>query len=137
MRLLSLGIAALFSTSAALAAELEVYKCTAPDGAVTYQQFPCATPQAVRLDVPAVYPSSDPAERERLFQREAALDQRLEAQRDRLSAEAIARISRPEPVFLAPPAAGPLFIIPPWVRHNARRPMMDPRHPLHFSGPVR
>jgi hypothetical protein len=105
MRRLSLGITTLLAVHAALATELEVYKCTSPEGAVTYQQVPCATPGAVRLDVALAYPS----------------------------AEAIARISRPQPVFAPPAGAAPLFITSPWVQRHARR-SMDPRSPLYLPG---
>jgi hypothetical protein len=88
---LACGLAAL-----APAVHAEVFRCTSAAGAVTYQEIPCAGDQAVRIvDVPASFPAADAAGRDRLFQREAALDRRLEAERERLTRETIARISQP------------------------------------------
>ena len=87
--------AAVLSAAPALA----VYKCRAPEGSLTYQELPCAgSEQALEARIPSDFPVPNLAERDRTLQREAALDRRLEAQRDRLTAESIARISRPEPV---------------------------------------
>ena len=113
------------AASTALLAAPTVFKCTAGDGGVTYQQLPCPDASLSHaLEVPAEYPPVDTAGRALLMEREAALDRRLEAQRDRLSAEAIAKISRPEPVFVASdPAyaiAGPAWLARPFY---PRRPM--------------
>jgi hypothetical protein len=94
-----LGAALLAS---ALAAHAQIYRCTSPAGAVTYQQSPCALREdAKRLDIPESFPAVDADRRARLLAREAQLDRRLEAQRERESREAMARAAAEPP---APPA---------------------------------
>jgi uncharacterized protein DUF4124 len=107
-------------------AEASVYKCRGADGALTYQQLPCAT-QAETLanDLATEYPAPNVIERERLLLREAEMYKRLEAQRDRLSAEAVARISRPEPIVIATEPAYPIA----WPARLAPRPLR--RAPMH------
>lgn len=104
--------------AAALPCAASVHKCRAPDGTVTYQQLPCAGPQQqVGSDIPSEFPPPNLAERERILQREAELHRRLEAERDRLSAETVARLSRPEVVLVqaqAAPAILPLNAFPRW-----------------------
>ncbi len=98
--------------------QAEIFRCTSPAGAVSYQQTECAASETARkIDVPSAYPAADPAERDRLFAREAALDRRLEAERDRWNREAIAHAMQPAPapqpeatdvptiVWAAPPIA--------------------------------
>jgi len=102
-----IAMLALASAFAAPGASAAVFKCKAGDGSLTYQELPCgSSEQTLRSDIAADYPAPNVAERERLLQREAALYQRLEAQRERLSAEAIARISRPDPQ--------PIAAVEPW-----------------------
>ena len=85
------GLAALAAVLA-LPAAAEIFRCTSPGGAVSYQQAACPESNASRVvDVPLSYPNADPAQRQQLFAREAALDRRLEARRERESREAIAR----------------------------------------------
>jgi hypothetical protein len=69
----------------------EIFRCTARDGGVTYQQDPCAASSSGgAVNIPTSYPGySD--ERERLARREAALDARL---LKRLEIEANERIAR-------------------------------------------
>ena len=76
----------------ALPAQAEIFRCTARGGAVTYQELPCAEADKARtMDIPAVYPEVNNAERSRLMQREAALEMRM-LERERIeSAERIAR----------------------------------------------
>ena len=75
---------------AATPASAAIFRCTAADGSVSYQETECsAADQSHVMDVPTQYPTADPAERARLFEREAALDRRLEAQRERDSREAL------------------------------------------------
>ena len=79
-------------------ASAAVYKCRDAGGALTYQELPCSgADQALKSDIASEYPAPNVVERERLLLREQELYKRLEAQRDRLSAEAVARITRPEP----------------------------------------
>ena len=85
------GLAALAAVLA-LPAGAEIFRCTSPAGAVSYQQAACPDSNASRVvDVPSSYPGIDPSQRRQLFAREAALDRRLEARRERESREAIAR----------------------------------------------
>ena len=74
----------------ALAAE--IYRCT--DGrAVTYQQVPCERDGAATR-LPASFPEVNREARERLLQREAALDARLLKRAEIEAAERIARDER-------------------------------------------
>jgi hypothetical protein len=69
----------------------EIFRCTARDGGVTYQQDPCAeSSNGGAVSIPTSYPDYS-YERERLAQREAALDARL---LKRLEIEANERIAR-------------------------------------------
>jgi hypothetical protein len=61
-----------------------VIRCTAPDGSVTYQDSACpggAKMQAT--DIQTDYPPPNDAERARILQREAELERRLEARREK------------------------------------------------------
>jgi hypothetical protein len=75
-----------------MSAHAEIFRCTASAGRVTYQEIPCASAEQSRtMDIPAAFPEVNNAERNRLLQREAALDARL-IERSRIeSAERIAR----------------------------------------------
>ena len=123
---LACGMAAL-----AGAAHAEVFRCTSATGAVSYQEMPCPADQSVRrVDVPESYPAADVAERDRLFQREAALDRRLEAARERRSRETIARIS--QPVAVEAPAPEPQVVL--FVPAHLRSPRPS-RLRLHLRPP--
>jgi hypothetical protein len=117
----------------ALPATAEIYRCTAKGGAVTYQQIPCpGSENGTVLDVPASYPAADAQERERLFQREAALDRRLEAERERLSRESIARALQPPlPPTVEPAEPQVIWPIAPLFRAHRTfpHPRMGPRDP--------
>jgi hypothetical protein len=78
--------------SLAFAAQAQIYRCTGARGAVAYQEIPCGNAEQARtLDIPTTYPDANAAERNRLLQREAALDARL-LERARIeSAERIAQ----------------------------------------------
>jgi len=96
---------------AACAAHAEIFRCTSGSGAVTYQQDPCGASESARkVDVPSSYPAADITARERLFAREAALEQRLEAERERRSRETIAHVMQPEPVPAPEVSEGPEII---------------------------
>jgi hypothetical protein len=70
-----------------------IHRCFTSNLGVSYQEEPCAAGNdAGEFDF-ANFPDINAAERDRLLQREAALDRRLEAQRDRLSQEEMTRIS--------------------------------------------
>jgi len=86
-----LAIAALAPASAGA----EIFRCVAPGGAVTYQEIACGGSHAEsRPAIPSEYPPVNEAERSRLFAREAALDSRLEARRERETREQLARAQR-------------------------------------------
>jgi hypothetical protein len=121
-----MGMAAVIGALAVPGASATVFKCRSGDGTLTYQQFPCtAGEEALPSGFASEFPAPNVIERERLLLREAELDKRLEAQRDRLSAEAIARISRPEPIVIAPEPAYALA----WPARHASRPLR--RAPMH------
>ncbi|HSW84437.1 MAG TPA: DUF4124 domain-containing protein [Usitatibacter sp.] len=75
-----------------LPAQAEIFRCTASGGAVTYQELPCAEAEKARtMNIPASFPEVNSSERNRLLQREAALESRM-LERERIeSAERIAR----------------------------------------------
>jgi hypothetical protein len=107
---------------AAPAAHAEVFRCTSGSGSVTYQEIPCGGGERLQIvDLPASYPAPNTAERDRLFQREAALDQRLEARRERDAREAVARMSQPI-VQAAPQEPQYAWFFPPALRlrHHPR-----------------
>lgn len=120
-----MGMAAIAGALVVPAASAAVFKCRGGDGTLTYQQLPCASgEEALPPGIGSEFPAPNVIERERLLLREADLYKRLEAERDRLSAEAIARLSRPEPGVLA---AEPAAILWP-VRARARPWMRPPMH---------
>jgi len=54
-----------------------IYKCTSPSGAVTYQEIACDGAQSGSVaSIPTSFPEVNTAERERLLQQVALLDQR-------------------------------------------------------------
>jgi len=110
------------SLLAGVTAHAEIFRCTASSGAVSYQQVPCDGGERFQvMDLPASYPPVDSAQRDRLFQREAALDQRLEARRERESREAIARSMQPaQPAQAQPQEPQLLWFLPPALRPHHR-----------------
>ncbi len=102
-----LSVAALACAVLACPARADIYRCTDASGAVTYQQSACDAPDAKRLDIAESYPPVASGERERLLAREAALDRRLEARRERESREALARAALQAAVAPVPEAAAP------------------------------
>ena len=100
----------------------EIFRCSTAKGGVAYQEFPCAPDaQAASFQVPSAYPEVNAAAREQLLRREAALDRRLEAARERLSREEMTRTA----ARAQAPANEPAYVIA-W---PARIP--------HAMGPVR
>ena len=102
-------------------AAADIYRCASPRGAVSYQELPCHG-EGGKTDLPTNFPEVNLAARETLLQREAALERRLEAERERLSREEMTRITAraqvaaaeatarpvPEPVYIATwPLRGP------------------------------
>jgi hypothetical protein len=72
-----------------------IYRCTAPDGAVTYQETACAGASTGGVaNIPTAFPGFNVMEHERILRREASLDERM-LERYRIdSAERIARDDR-------------------------------------------
>ncbi|HSN21033.1 MAG TPA: DUF4124 domain-containing protein [Usitatibacter sp.] len=131
--------APLLAAAFASSAHAEIFRCTSPAGGVTYQQSPCSAREAAkRLDIPDAFPAVDTGERERLLAREAALDRRLEAQRERESREAMARAAQAP---AAPPQAAPepaiaWMLAPPFIaqRHSFGHRFPAPRRGAHPLG---
>jgi hypothetical protein len=103
-------------------AAAEIYRCAAATG-VTYQQEPCQGGAIVAI--PAEFPAVNLAERERILQREAALEKRLEARRERELQEAALRVRLAEsapaqPLVVPQPAVGFVYVVPP-APHFPRR----------------
>jgi hypothetical protein len=86
--------AALLGLAANAAAASEIHRCRAPGGSITYQEQPCpAASEAETVSIPLSYPDHT-AERDRLMQREAAMDARLLKRLEIEAAERIARDTR-------------------------------------------
>jgi hypothetical protein len=76
------------------AAGAEIYRCSA-GGSVTYQEIPCpAASDAATMPIGATFPDVNLLERDRLLQRDAALDARILKRAELDSAERIARDDR-------------------------------------------
>ena len=111
-----------------------VHRCFTSNLGVSYQEAPCEPGNdAGELDL-ANFPDVNAAARDRLLQREAALDQRLEAQRERLSREEMTRIAAQAQVAAAqasaPPAVEPAYYAAGWPIIRAGAPFGGPRiHP--------
>jgi len=94
----SLGLLITVATLAApTSAAAEIIRCVDAGGAVTYQQVACPeSSKPERTTIPTEFPAPNVVERERLFEREAALYKRLEARRDRELQESQMREARAE-----------------------------------------
>jgi hypothetical protein len=91
MRIESLAAALLAAALVPAIAQAGIFRCTQPGAAPTYQELPCPPASSGEAtDIPTVYPEADRANRDRLLEREADLDRRLEARRERESRESIA-----------------------------------------------
>ena len=67
----------------------EFFRCTAPDGKVTYQQAPCAqTDTQSRIDATPANPDYDPAQREQILKQGEEAGRRLEERAAREREEA-------------------------------------------------
>jgi hypothetical protein len=84
----AIAVAATFDCNAA-----PIYRCFTSNLGVSYQETPCTVDNYAGEFNFSDFPEVNAAARERLLQREAALDNRLEAQRERLSREEMTRIS--------------------------------------------
>ena len=84
----------LLGLAANAAAASEIYRCKSPGGSTSYQQQPCpAASEAETMNIPLSYPDHT-GERDRLMQREAAMDARLLKRLEIEAAERIARDTR-------------------------------------------
>jgi len=104
----------------------EIVRCVDSRGAITYQEIACpASTNSERTSIPTDFPAQNLAERDRLFAREAALDRRLEARRERELREAQARAERgaererQAAMLAAAQAAQPQYLVVYPVRHWA------------------
>jgi hypothetical protein len=75
----------------------EIVRCKDERGSITYQPAPCPDRTEERVArIPSSFPEPNKAESQRIFEREAALDRRLEARRDRELQEQQMREARAE-----------------------------------------
>ena len=119
LRTLSVGLVAPLLLGAGAAMASGIVRCKSPSGDVTYQVAPC--PERAEQADPRIatdYPSPNRFESQRIFDREAALDRRLEARRDRELQEAQMREARAEReaererlALIAAQAAQPQYVI--------------------------
>lgn len=94
---LALALAAATLTVQDVSAAQDIVRCKDARGGLTYQPAPC--PDRTEESRPGIsndYPAPNIVERDRLFEREAALDKRLEARRDRETMEQQMREARAE-----------------------------------------
>ena len=103
----------------------EIFRCTARDGGVTYQQDPCAaSSNGGPVNIPTSYPDYA-ADRDRLALREAALDARL---LKRLEIEAAERIARDDRIAREKALAQAQAEAEDSVFYGIGRPLRAPRH---------
>jgi len=111
----------------------QIFRCL-DAGRVTFQEIPCAAQAVERAwEIPS-FPPVNTAERERLLQREAALEARLLKRAEIEAAERIARENRQaRELELAAErererarAAEPVYVVPVFLRPY--RPARPPRH---------
>ena len=125
----------LLVAASAHAASPRIMRCTAPDGAVTYQQDTCPDASDERVtNIPGEYPESNRTERDRLLLREAALDDRLLRRQEIDAAERIARDNRQAAQLQAQAERDQAMAqnVPFYVIGYVKRPM---RHPFaHGTG---
>lgn len=114
----------------------EIFRCTARDGGVTYQQDPCAaSSNGGAVNIPTSYPDYS-YERERLARREAALDARL---LKRLEIEANERIARDERIAREKEAQAALALAQAqqaYPLYGIARPLQVPRRLPHRPLPA-
>jgi len=88
---------ALATMAAAPVAAQEVFRCTSPDGKVTYQQAPCPkTGEERRIDATPANTDYDPAQRERVLKQGEEAGKRLEERAAREREEARLRAEERE-----------------------------------------
>ena len=134
----------LLSCAAAIA-HAQIYRCTGAKGAVSYQEIPCAAAEQGRtMDIPATFPEVNTAERNRLLQREAALEAR-QVERMRIeSAERVAlaelatrereaKAQREAAELAAQQSGYPVFVTGPYLRGPRVHP--HPHYPVRRATP--
>jgi len=116
------AILALVSVQAAA----QIYRCKDAAGAVTYQEVACAgTEQGGTTKIPSVFPEVNTSERNRLLQREAALDARL---LERARIESAERVAQAELATREKEAKA--------MREAAELAAQQPVYPAYVAGPV-
>ena len=104
----------------------EIYRCKGPGSAVSYQELPCAgAEQGGTVNIPAVFPEANSVERNRLLQREAALDARL---LERARIESAERIAQSELATREKEAKA--------MREAAELAAQQPVYPAYIVGPA-
>ena len=117
-------LAALLMLAAGMSSA-EIFRCTAPDGGVTYQQVACAASSSGgAVNIHTSYPDYA-AERDRLAMREAALDARL---LKRLEIEAAERIARDDRIAREKAQAQAQGQAEDAIFYGIGRPLRLPRH---------
>ena len=122
----------------------DIVRCRDARGAVTYQPAPCPDrTEESPTRIATAYPEPNKAESQRIFEREAALDKRLEARRDRELVEQQMREARAEReaerqrLEILAAQAQPQYAIayPLWPGYGPARPV---HHlPRHSPQPIR
>ena len=121
----------------------DIVRCRDAKGAITYQPSPCPDrTEESRPQIPASYPEPNKAESQRIFEREAALDKRLEARRDRETQEQQMREARAEreaereraaQIAAAQQQQQYVIAYPLWRGYGPARPV---QHLPRYSGPA-
>lgn len=143
-RTLRSSLIALLAAAAGAVSADEIVRCKAPGGNVTYQLGPCPErSEESRPLIASEFPEPNKAESRRIFEREAALDRRLEARRDRELLEQQMREARAEReaererLALLAAQAQPQYVVafPLWRGFRPARPI--PHRPRHAPVPIR
>jgi len=106
--ILAISMLALLGPSLASA---EIFRCQTSGSAVSYQQMPCDDKAlGGPANIASEYPPVNARERERIFEQEAAMYKRLEAERDRLAQLAVVRAAaQPAPQPPADESVGTVY----------------------------
>jgi hypothetical protein len=121
------SVAFLLAASAG-GAGAEIYRCSA-SGSVTYQEIPCPpSADAATMPIGADFPAVNLMERDRLLQREAALDARILKRAEIDASERVARDDRIARELTLQAMlereraeAAPMFVVARPLRYNPRR----------------
>ena len=90
-------VAATAMAASSVVPAAEIVRCVDSGGGITYQHVACPDRTSTQASgIPTEFPEPNYLERDRLFAREAALDRRLEARRDREIQESQMREARAE-----------------------------------------